>query len=70
MLVIRAFINAKHVGQIHVQRIEKRSSRRKIYTYEIVIPRGFKEHTIKHRYDDGWMVLTEKVLRTIRRHQK
>lgn len=69
MLVIRAFINAKHVGQIHVQRIEKRNSRRKIYTYEIVIPRGFKEHTIKHRYDDGWMVLTEKVLRIIRRHQ-
>jgi len=70
LLVIRAFINAEHVGQIHVQRIEKRSSRRKIYTYEIVLPRGFKEHKIKHRYEDGWMVITEKVLKVIRRHQK
>ena len=75
MLIIHAFIgnaeiSREHIGQIQIQRQEKSTARRKIYTYKIMVPHGFEEHTIKHRYDDGWMVLTEKVLRTIRRHQK
>jgi hypothetical protein len=70
LLIIHAFIgnteiSREHIGQIQIQRQEKRTSRRKIYTYKIVVPHGFEEHTIKHRRDDGWKVLLRKVLRII-----
>ena len=70
MLVIHAYVDFERIGQIQIRRQEKRSERRKIYSYKIVYPRGFEDHTIKHRYDDSWMVLTEKVLKTMRRHKK
>jgi hypothetical protein len=70
VLVISAYVDYENIGQIHVQRLEKRSKRRKIYTYKVVYPRGYKDVIIKHRYDDGWMILTKKVLTVITRRDK
>jgi len=70
LLIICAYVDFERIGQIQVRRQESRSKRRKIYTYKIVRPRGFEDHNIKHRYDDGWMILTEKVLKIMRRHKK
>ena len=67
LLVIHAYVDFERIGQIHIQRLEERSERRKIYSYKIVYPKGFKDYVIKHRYDDGWKVLLEKVLKVINR---
>ena len=64
MLVIKPFVNYTSIDdEIWIQNI--RWCRNGFYKYCIRKPEGYEHHSIYHKRIDGWMILTEKVLRIL-----
>jgi len=64
MLIVKPFVNYDAIDEeiwIH----NYKTCENGIYEYMIRKPEGFEHHVIHHKRTDGWMVLTEKVLRIL-----
>ena len=64
MLVVKPFVNYDSIDdEIWIQNTGY--VRNDIYKYSIRKPEGYEHHAIHHKRSDGWMMLTEKVLRIL-----
>ena len=60
MLILRAFVNADPIDEIHVQNVGHHSD--DFWRYKIRLPEGHDGPTFLHRRSTGWRPLAEKVL--------
>lgn len=74
MLIIKTFINAKQVDEVHVQNVgafdklfpHQPKPRPDLYVYKVREPKGFEEEIIVHTRKQGHRVLTSKVMDLIK----
>ena len=60
MLILRAFINADLIDEIHIQNDDQHAG--DFWRYKIRKPEGHDGPTFLHRRSSGWRPLAEKVL--------
>jgi len=67
MLILRAFINADPIDEIHIQNIGQHN--REFWAYNIRKPEGHDGPTFLHRRSAGWRPLAEKVLHYLNKRE-
>ena len=60
MLILRTFVNAEQIDEIHIQNAGQHSD--DFWRYKIRLPEGHDGPTFLHRRSTGWRPLAEKVL--------
>lgn len=63
MLIVKAHVNDKQIGEIHVWNTGICVNEDlQTYEYKIVLPRGYEGFPIFHMRDLGWRVLTKQAI--------
>jgi len=67
MLVIKPSVNYCSIDEeVWIHNVRMCSNG--IYEYRIKKPEGYDHHKIYHKRNDGWKILTEKVLRILNKN--